>query len=181
MTKKYLLVTLVAASVLAGGSVALAGPHGPGNCWNGGPAYMDNGPMDGPGWYHHREFRGSRHWGGGYGAQRWDGRGACWGYEQLTPERRAAFDKIMNESQPRLDELRMQFRVKRMEMDALSRNPNATGADIHNAAEDLNRLGTTINQERQAVQLRIEKEVGPLPCGGPHFNDGPRRGGGYYR
>ena len=178
MTKKHVLVALVAASVLAGGSMALAGPHGgPGACWNGTAAMMGDGPAGGPGWRHHPEFRGQRHWGGGYGPHF---RGACWGYEQLTPERQAAFDKIMNESRPQMDELRMQFRIKRMELDALSRNANATSGDIRKTADELNQLGAAISQQSQAVHARIEKEVGPLLCNGPHFDGGPRRGGGYW-
>ena len=187
MTKKHVLVALVAASVLAGGSMALAGPHGgPGSCWNG-PAYMADGPADGPGWRHHRDFRGPRHWGDGYGPHHWGARGACWGYAQLTPEKQAAFDKIMDEVQPRLADLRTQFRVKRMELGALSRNANATGDDIHKVAAELQQLGKAINAERQALHARLEKEVGPMPCpgprygNGPRFDDGPRRGGQWNR
>ena len=75
MTRKHLLVAFVAASVLAGGSVALAAPHGQGACWNG-PAAMGDCPADGSGWYHHRDFRGPRHWGGGNGFHHWGARGA---------------------------------------------------------------------------------------------------------
>ena len=178
MTKKYVLVALVAASVMAGGSLALAGPHGgPGACWNG-PAAMEDGPAGGPGWRHHPDFRGPHHWGGGYGPHHWGAPGACWGYAQLTPEKQVAFDKIVDEIQPRLDELRMQFRVKHMELNALSRNPNTTRDDIHKAADELQQLGTAINKERQAMYTRLEKEVGPLPCNGPRFGFGPRFGDG---
>ena len=186
MTKKHVLVALVAASVLAGVSVALAGPHGgPGTCWNG-PAAMDC-PADGSGWRHHGEFRGPRPRGDGYGPHHWGARGACWGYAQLTPEKQAAFDKIMDEVQPRLADLRTQFRVKRMELGALSRNANATGDDIHKVAAELQQLGKAINAERQALHARLEKEVGPMPCpgprygNGPRFDDGPRRGGQWNR
>ena len=182
MAKKPLLVALVAASVLAGGSMALAAPNGTGVCWNG-PAYMGDCPAGGPGW-HHREFRGPRHWGGGNGFHHWGARGAGWGYAQLTPEKQAAFDKIMDETQPRLAELRTQFRVKRLELEALSNNANATSNDIHKVAEELQQIGQAINKEHQAMQARLEKEVGPMPCvgprygAGPRFNDGPRYGAG---
>ena len=107
MNKKLMIPVLMA--VLAGGSLmtteSFAGPHhgGPrhGDGFGNGPGYDGRGPGKGPCYggpgYDGPDFRGGCP-GMGWGHRGHHGHG--FGYRAMSPEQRAAFDKIVNAARP---------------------------------------------------------------------------------
>lgn len=184
MNKKLMIPVLMA--VLAGGSLmateSFAGPHhgGPrhGDGYGYGPGFDGRGPGYGPcpGYgpgYDGPDFRGGcpgMGWGHGH-------HGYGFGYRAMSPEQRAAVDKIVNEYSPRLEPLRDQIFVKRQELRALR---NASSPDVklvRQTAEELVKLHNQMADLHDEMMEKISREVGfpDGPAGRP--GNGPAGGG----
>ena len=126
------------------------GGRGPGNgpCY-GGPGY---GPgCDGP------AFRGGCP-GMGWGHRGHHGYG--FGYRAMSPEQRAAFDKIIDEYTPRMEPLRDQIFVKRQELRALRNASNPDVQQVRQTAEELVKLHNQMADLHDEMMDKISKEVG---------------------
>lgn len=163
MNKKLMIPVLMA--VLAGGSLmtseSFAGPH------HGGPRHGDgygpgNGPCYGGPGFDGSEFRGGCP-GMGWGHKGHHGYG--FGYRAMSPEQRAAFDKIINEYSPRMEPLRDQIFVKRQELRALRNAGNPDVQQVRQTAEELVKLHNQMADLHDEMMDKIAKEVG--------FPDGP--------
>jgi len=103
-----------------------------------------------------------------------NGNGSCMGYgnygrgmgynagqiNQLTPEKQEAYRKIMKSFQDKVEPLRESMWQKRLELKALSPNPNTQPADIKALVKEIGDLHTQMRNERQALNDRLEKEIG---------------------
>lgn len=129
--KKMLAVPFALLLALALAAPVMAGPGGP------------RGDYDG---YH-----------GGYHGGDW-GRG----YDRpgIPPEKMEAFKNIMKDFRDKTQPIREQLWTKRTELNALSRNPNTQPATITKLAEDMSGLRAQLYKERQALNDKLEKEVG---------------------
>lgn len=176
MNKKLMIPVLMAA--LAGGTFfaadSFAGPHhgGPrhGDGYGYGPGYGGRGPGNGP------CYGGPGYGGPGYGPG-CDGpafRGGCpgmgwghrghhgygFGYRAMSPEQRAAFDKIIDEYTPRMEPLRDQIFVKRQELRALRNASNPDVQQVRQTAEELVKLHNQMADLHDEMMDKISKEVG---------------------
>ena len=182
MNKKLMIPVLMA--VLAGGSLvateSFAGPHhgGPrhGDGYGYGPGYDGRGygpcPGYGPG-YDGPDFRGGCP-GMGWGHGR---HGHGFGYRAMSPEQRAAVDKIVNEYSPRLEPLRDQIFVKRQELRALRNASSPDVKQVRQTAEELAKLHNQMADLHDEMMEKISREVGfpDGPAGRP--GNGPAGGG----
>lgn len=84
-------------------------------------------------------------------------------YSQLTPEKQQLFRSIMMEHQDKVAPLRDQLKVKRMELKALSRNPNTQPEHISKVSAEIGDLMSKIRAEKTAIRVRLDKEVGFMP------------------
>ncbi len=174
MNKKLMIPVLMA--VLAGGSLmtteSFAGPHhgGPRHGDGYGPGYDGRGPGNGPCYggpgYDGPDFRGGCP-GMGWGHRGHHGYG--FGYRAMSPEQRAAFDKIINEYSPRMEPLRDQIFVKRQELRALRNASNPDVKLVRQTAEELVKLHNQMADLHDEMMDKISKEVG--------YPDGPGRPG----
>lgn len=172
MNKKLMIPVLMA--VLAGGSLmateSFAGPHhgGPrhGDGYGYGPGYDGRGYGPCPG-YDGPDFRGGCP-GMGWGHGR-HGHGYGFGYRAMSPEQRAAVDKIVNEYSPRLEPLRDQIFVKRQELRALRNASSPDVKQVRQTAEELAKLHNQMADLHDEMMEKISREVG--------FPDGPAGGG----
>lgn len=167
MNKKLMIPVLMA--VLAGGSLmtteSFAGPHhgGPrhGDGFGYGPGYDGRGPGNGPCYggpgYDGPDFRGGCP-GMGWGHRGHHGHG--FGYRAMSPEQRAAFDKIVNEYSPRMEPLRDQIFVKRQELRALRNASNPDVKLVRQTAEELVKLHNQMADLHDEMMDKISKEVG---------------------
>ena len=150
-----LIVTLAMVALVALASLAIAG-NGKGNYGNGRGDCMGSGNCG----------RGM-----GYGATQID---------QLSPEKKAAYTKIMAAFRAKVDPLRESMWQKKMELKALSPNPNTQPAEIKGLVKEIGDLHLQMRTERQALNERLEKEIGlklgrGMGMGGQY--DGMKRGG----
>ena len=160
MNKKLMIPVLMAA--LAGGTFfaadSFAGPHhgGPrhGDGYGYGPCY--GGPGYGPG-CDGPAFRGGCP-GMGWGHRGHHGYG--FGYRAMSPEQRAAFDKIIDEYSPRMEPLRDQIFVKRQELRALRNASNPDVQQVRQTAEELVKLHNQMADLHDEMMDKISKEVG---------------------
>lgn len=94
-------------------------------------------------------------------------------FMNLPAEKQELFKKIMIEHQDRMGTLRDQVKVKRMELNALSRNPNTQTETISKLAAEIGDLQGKIRADRVALRGQLEKEVGFSPAMmGSGFHDG---------
>lgn len=146
-----LIVTLAMVALVALASLAIAG-NGQGNYKNSRGDCMGSGNCG----------RGM-----GYGADQID---------QLTPEKKAAYVKIMEAFRAKVDPLRESMWQKKMELKALSPNPNTQPAEIKALVKEIGNLHVQMRTERQALNERLEKEIG-LKVGRSMGHNGMKRGG----
>lgn len=181
MNKKLMIPVLMA--VLAGGSLmtteSFAGPHhgGPRHGDGYGPGFDGRGPGYGPcpGYGYGPGYDGPDFRGGCPGMGWGHGRhGYGFGYRAMSPEQRAAVDKIINEYSPRLEPLRDQIFVKRQELRALRNAGNPDVKQVRQAAEELVKLHNQMADLHDEMMEKISKEVG-FPDGRP--GNGPAGGG----
>ncbi len=94
----------------------------------------------------------------GYGGYHGGDRG--YDHPAIPPEKMAAFKNIMKDFRDKTQPIREQLWTKRTELKALSRNPNTQPSSITKLAEDMSALRTQLYKERQALDDKLEKEVG---------------------
>lgn len=89
--------------------------------------------------------------------------GACYytgGYQNLTPEKRAAVDKLIQEHAAAMNPLREQLQAKRLELDALSRNPNAQPESISKLAGEVAKLSSRLRDTGAEFRGKMAQEMG---------------------
>ena len=82
------------------------------------------------------------------------------GYQNLTPEKRAAVDKLIREHAAATNPLREQLQAKRLELDALSRNPNAQPESISRLAGEVAKLSSQLRSSRAEFRDKMAAETG---------------------
>lgn len=100
-------------------------------------------------------------------------------YQGLTQEKRDALDKLMQERRAAVEPLAQQLEAKRLELNALSRNPNAKSEDISKLAQDVAQLQTQVRAANRDFQDKVQKELGVQmgPRGGMMGGYGPMHNG----
>ncbi|MBN2140467.1 MAG: periplasmic heavy metal sensor [Desulfovibrionaceae bacterium] len=96
-----------------------------------------------------------------------DGPGMGRIYAQLSPEKQALVDKVMDQHQAKSHDLREKMWAKRTELDALVRSGKAEKKDIQSLVQEMTRLRSEMHTEREALRAELTKETGIEP---------PRRG-----
>ena len=110
---------------------------------------------------------------------------SCQAMPQLTDAQKAQLDKFHQEHYAAIAPLRDSLAEKRMTLNALSRNPNATPTELRQLTADIAKLRAQIRTVNEDFAAKMEKEG--LPCPGFRYYDGGRgmrhhdgRGMGYY-
>jgi|GEM_PF-4816990 len=102
----------------------------------------------------------------------------------LSPEKRKEIGEVMKQYAPKLGELRDRIQVKRLEMNALSRNANVSEKSITEAARALERLMAEQRTLRQERNDKLETITGfPFfmgKCPGQCWDHPRGRHGGYH-
>ena len=98
-------------------------------------------------------------------------------YQSLTPEKQAAVDKLIQEHVAEVTPLRTQLLAKRLELDALSGNPNVQPEQVSKLAAEVADLSSKLRASGLAFRDKLSAETGidALPYGGGYGWDG--RGG----
>lgn len=89
--------------------------------------------------------------------------GACYytgGYQNLTPEKQAAVDKLIQEHAAATNPLLEQLQAKRLELDALSGNPNARPESISKLAGEVAKLSSQLRNSRIEFRDKMAQEMG---------------------
>jgi zinc resistance-associated protein len=131
-----LIITLAMVAFIGLASLATAGP--------GKQAGFRNCPGD---------CSGSGNWGRGMGYRADQ-------IAQLTPEKQEAYQTIMQDFQDKMTPLRETMWQKRMELEALSPNPNTQPDEIKGLVREIGALHTQMRGEHQGLRERLEKEIG---------------------
>lgn len=101
-------------------------------------------------------------------------------YQGMTQEQRDAMTKLLQERSSALDPMVQQLEAKRLELDALSRNPNAKPETISKLAQEIAELQTQIRKTNDDFRSKVSKETGmPMGARGGMMMDG--RGYGHMR
>ena len=88
---------------------------------------------------------------------------SCPAMTQLTDEQKAQLDKLHEEHYAAVAPLRDSLMEKRMTLNALSRNPNATPVELRQLASDITKLRTQIRTVNEEFFAKLEKAGLPLP------------------
>ena len=113
------------------------------------------------------------HHGGHYGGMMNGYAGNCGascytgGYQNLTPEKRAAVDKLIREHAAATNPLREQLQARRLELDALSRNPNAQPESISRLAGEVAKLSSSFAAPERSSATRWPRKRASRPCPAP--------------
>ena len=85
----------------------------------------------------------------------------------------------MQERRAAVEPLAQQLEAKRLELNALSRNPNAKSEDISKLAQDVAQLQTQVRAANRDFQDKVQKELGVQmgPRGGMMGGYGPMHNG----
>jgi len=78
----------------------------------------------------------------------------------LSPEKAASAEKIYDRGQAKIQPLRDNLYAKRLELNALSQNPNTKPATIKALAQDITELRQDIREQREIMSNNLEKETG---------------------
>lgn len=105
------------------------------------------------------------------------GRGAGQNAGNVTPENRAAIQKIIEAHQDKLYELREKIWAKHAELQALSASGKAEKADIQNLVGEISKLRAAMHQERLTIRAEIEKQTGLKGFGPGGYHRGGMGGG----
>lgn len=89
---------------------------------------------------------------------------------QLTDEQRAQLDKLHEEHYAAIAPLRDSLMEKRMTLNALSRNPNATPVELRQLTADISKLQTQIRTVNEEFFDKMDKAG--LPCPRFRHHDG---------
>ncbi len=81
-------------------------------------------------------------------------------YNQLTPEKQAAADKVIAKHEKKLNDLSEQYWAKRTELDALSASGKAERADIQALVAEMSKIRGQIADEHKALSAELTKETG---------------------
>ncbi|MFQ9492209.1 MAG: periplasmic heavy metal sensor [Bilophila wadsworthia] len=105
------------------------------------------------------------------------------GMYAVSPENQGAYDAMMKDYYSRVSPIQDKLNAKGIELDALSRNPNAKPETISKLANEVAELRSQLRAERMTLGDKMEKELGIQPCRGMmatawHHNGG-RHGGGH--
>ncbi len=97
--------------------------------------------------------------------------GACYynaGYQDLTPEKRAAVDKLIQDHVAEVTPLREQLQAKHLELNALSANPNAKPDQISRLSGEVAELSSRLNDTAVSFREKMAAETGfeAMPYGG---------------
>ena len=95
---------------------------------------------------------------------------SCPAMPNLTAEQKAQFDKLHEEHYAAIAPLRDSLMEKRMTLNALSRNPNATPTELRQLASDITKLRTQIRTVNDEFFAKMEKAG--LPCPQFRHHDG---------
>jgi zinc resistance-associated protein len=112
--------------------------------------------------------------GPGYGHGRGPGMGF---YDNLTPEKQAAVDKIFDKHHKKLVDLREQYWAKSTELEALTASGKAERADIQGLVADLSKVRVQMDQERETLFTELSKETGVKFGRGMGYGPGMGAGG----
>lgn len=106
---------------------------------------------------------------------------ACPYLPQLTDEQKAQLEKFRKEHYEAVAPLRDSLMEKRMTLNALSRNPNTSPAELRQLTADITKLRTQLRTVNEEFFNKMEKAGLPCPgfrnyAGGPGFR---HHDGGY--
>ena len=108
--------------------------------------------------------------------------GACYytgGYQNLTPEKQAAVDKLIQEHAAATNPLLEQLQAKRLELDALSGNPNARPESISKLAGEVAKLSSQLRNSGIEFRDKVAQEMGVGAMPGAMGGYGGMMGRGY--
>lgn len=97
---------------------------------------------------------------------------SCQNMPQLTDAQLDKLDKLHQEHYTAIAPLRDSLVEKRMTLNALSRNPNTTPAELRQLTADISKLRAQIRTVNEDFAAKLEKEG--LPCPGFRAYDGGR-------
>lgn len=110
--------------------------------------------------------------GPGYGHGRGPGMGMGF-YDNLTPEKQAAVDKIFDKHEKKIFDLHEQYWAKSTELEALTASGKAERADIQGLVADMGKLRAQMHQERESLFNELSKETGVKFGRGMGYGMGP--------
>ena len=101
------------------------------------------------------------------------------GMYAVSPEKQGAYDAMMKDYYSRVSPIQDKLNAKGIELDALSRNPNAKSEDISKLAQDVAQLQTQVRAANRDFQDKVQKELGVQmgPRGGMMGGYGPMHNG----
>ena len=88
------------------------------------------------------------------------------GMYAVSPEKQGAYDAMMKDYYSRVSPIQDKLNAKGIELDALSRNPNAKPETISKLANEVAELRSQLRAERMTLGDKMEKELGIQPCRG---------------
>lgn len=108
-------------------------------------------------------------------------------YNDLTPEKQAAMDKIVGKYRARMIELRDQVWAKSATLEAMTNAGNADEAKISKLVSDISELRGEMWENRDAMTAELEKETGIRAygrggrggCGNGYYPGNGGRGPGF--
>ena len=106
------------------------------------------------------------------------------GMYAVSPEKQGAYDAMMKDYYSRVSPIQDKLNAKGIELDALSRNPNAKPETISKLANEVAELRSQLRAEHMTLGDKMEKELGIQPCrgmmgNGMGYHNGGRHGGGH--
>ena len=102
------------------------------------------------------------------------------GMYAVSPENQGAYDAMMKDYYSRVSPIQDKLNAKGIELDALSRNPNAKPETISKLANEVAELRSQLRAERMTLGDKMEKELGIQPCRGMMGNGMMGNGMGYH-
>ena len=111
------------------------------------------------------------------------------GMSAVSPENQGAYDAMMKDYYSRVSPIQDKLNAKGIELDALSRNPNAKPETISKLANEVAELRFQLRAERMTLGDKMEKKLGIRPGrgmmgngmmgNGMGYHNGGRHGGGH--
>ena len=101
------------------------------------------------------------------------------GMYAVSPENQGAYDAMMKDYYSRVSPIQDKLNAKGIELDALSRNPNAKPETISKLANEVAELRSQLRAERMTLGDKMEKELGVQPGRGMMGNGMMGNGMGY--
>lgn len=89
-----------------------------------------------------------------------DGSPCGCGYASLAPEKQAAVEKLMQKHEADTAPLREELQAKRLELSALSRNPDTKPEVISKLAQETAKLTSQLRAARSALRSQMAQETG---------------------